>query len=334
MTARSILKFILAAIACLSSGLPLLGQSLNSSEGSFLGKTSYLGALATPEQVQATEEIEEVSLAIKRRMSLQSSRFRERGLPPKGLFPGGLCSEAIVDVSDLPPISPQDLAEWLTADLIDQVPVLDPWGFAYEYLLDQSSFRMAIVSSGADGEFSGPSYSIGEIANESEDLVLVSFVWAQRSPVHPNNWQRETVIEMHNIAAAISSWVIDQLPLNSQASGNRAVDLDLFSPITPSDLADLLGSIHIFCLPEFDFWGHPYEFWLDTITPGTTESVAACRSAGEDGLVSGNRYVPGAFPAAEAYQDIVWKYNQFVRYPDHNLLFIDGFESGNTSQWE
>ena|ERR1700730_16233171 len=85
----------------------------------------------------------------------------------------------VVDLAEIPEISHDELAKLLAPKYIAAVPENDGWGHPYEFRLntrDPDAVRvMAVRSAGADGAFSGSSYTIGSFlpAQTDEDLVWV-----------------------------------------------------------------------------------------------------------------------------------------------------------------
>ena len=61
-------------------------------------------------------------------------------------------------------------------------------------------------------------------------------------------------------------------------------------------------------IPEFDGWGHRFEF-----AAGPEKSEWAIRSRGRDGLVDGDEYEPGLTDSPDC--DMVFANGTFLRYP-------------------
>jgi hypothetical protein len=84
---------------------------------------------------------------------------------------------AAFDVSKVPIISHAALERLLVPRYLRALPETDPWGHAYEFRLDTEdpggAHVMAVRSAGADGEFSGDVYEVGDFppAETAQDLV-------------------------------------------------------------------------------------------------------------------------------------------------------------------
>ncbi len=139
--------------------------------------------------------------------------------------------------------------------------------------------------------------------------------------------QARAVADLRNVGTAMMSWLTDQV------SGDTAlVDLEesegtslrivmkegeepvSYTPISHALLQALLEPRYIQVIPEWDPWGHPYEFFLNGNLLGA--SVLAIRCAGRDGEFATEPYPVGGFDADDLDQDIVWADGYFVRWPE------------------
>jgi hypothetical protein len=228
-----------------------------------------------------------------------------------------------------------ELEALLVPGYLPFVPQNDAWGGAYEYRVEAApSYRRAVRSAGADGNFSGTLYGLGHAVDGWEDLV-----WADglgvRTPV-PGRLEAQLGMArtMRSVGIAALSWRVDH---PSRATGPRregpTVDLGLYTPISAAELAALVAPFHIFCVPELDVWGSPYDYWLDTDDLHGPEFVAV-RSRGRDGAASGEVYSSGSFPATLWDEDLVWADEEWVRQPETaSLIFHDDFERGDGCAW-
>lgn len=83
---------------------------------------------------------------------------------------------ATVDLADYPEISHIDLEKILVPKYIKKIPVMDGWGYSYEFYLNASSLAediMSIRSAGRDAVFDGSSYVVGYFDPESFDEDIV-----------------------------------------------------------------------------------------------------------------------------------------------------------------
>jgi|SRR5580693_9495873 hypothetical protein len=132
------------------------------------------------------------------------------------------------------------------------------------------------------------------------------------------NPQKETITGVRTVGVAMYEWYKkEQAPKRTthpKEAASESVDLSVIPVISREELAKLLVPRYIAAIPETDGWGHPYEFRLNTQDPDA-ERVMAVRSAGADGVFSGTTYAIGAFPAAQADQDLVWADGYFIRWP-------------------
>jgi bla regulator protein BlaR1 len=134
--------------------------------------------------------------------------------------------------------------------------------------------------------------------------------------------QKETVLRMRSIGNALMAWYTDEGITAGDSSESEGED-DSGSGLHWSDcpsisheeLSALLVPRYLDELPMADGWGAAFELCLDTSGSPRAAWVAAVRSAGSDGRFDVDRYTPGAFPADETENDIVWMDGYFARWP-------------------
>ena len=246
------------------------------------------------------------------------------------------------DVSTLDVITRADLEALLVPDYIDEVPAQDTWGNPYEFRLSNNlllSNVMSIRSMGADGTFEGNSYAGGYTSGPNEDIVWANRLFVRQAPrLDPVSRQRRSVEEETFVGRAMLAWLIDQTGGPPPAGGGPAIDLIDYTQISHAEWVNSLApSINFFytqCIPELDSWGNPYEYYRNANLLGS--QVIAIRSAGADGLVEGDVYNVGTFPADDFDRDIVWADGTFVQRPEgeHALIFSDSFEHGLWGTWQ
>jgi hypothetical protein len=103
--------------------------------------------------------------------------------------------------------------------------------------------------------------------------------------------------EIRSVGTAMLSWVIDVASLEGRnprgtqsiCPGASPVDVALVPAINHQDLTDLLVPLYIPSVPQFDPWGHAYEYRLNVDEPLSAE-VIAIRSPGSDGSFEGDQY--------------------------------------------
>jgi hypothetical protein len=140
---------------------------------------------------------------------------------------------------------------------------------------------------------------------------------ASSKPADDQAAAKQTIIDIRNVGTAMFVWYKDQVK-NPEKGGGPApaqVTLSAVPVISREDLEKLLVPKYIAKLPETDGWGHPYEFHLDVQHPNK-QTVMGLRSAGRDGVFSGETYEIGGFPLDQFDQDIAWMDGFFVRWPD------------------
>jgi hypothetical protein len=128
---------------------------------------------------------------------------------------------------------------------------------------------------------------------------------------------KQTINDIRNVGTAMFVWYKDQVKNPEKGGGPAPVQVDISAVpvISREDLEKLLVPKYIANLPETDGWGHPYEFHLNVQQPNK-QMVMGLRSAGRDGVFSGETYEIGGFPDTEADQDIAWMDGFFVRWPE------------------
>ena len=128
---------------------------------------------------------------------------------------------------------------------------------------------------------------------------------------------RQTITDIRAVGTAMYTWYKDQVKNPEKGSGPAPVQVNISAVpvISREDLEKLLVPKYIAHIPATDGWGHPYEFHLDVQQPNK-QTVMGLRSAGRDGVFSGETYEIGGFPDTEADQDIAWMDGFFVRWPE------------------
>jgi hypothetical protein len=250
---------------------------------------------------------------------------------------------ATIDVTTVPTISHAALVAILVPDHIDAVPELDPWGNPYEFRLDTawngSGPFGGVRSAGADGTFEGDVYTYGGTLTPADDLLRWDGAMVRRPGppfLSPVQAQARTAQDITGVNEAIIGWLWTQTlpPPEPLLPDGDTVDLSLYQPITVAELRDLLAP-YFPMAPEFDPWGHPYDFYLDPEPPFEVP-LWAVRSRGRDGIPEGDVYTIGTFPATDFHRDMVVAEVAVVQYPDtdfFDLLFVGDFETGDARFW-
>ncbi|HEX6903255.1 MAG TPA: hypothetical protein VF789_26300 [Thermoanaerobaculia bacterium] len=129
---------------------------------------------------------------------------------------------------------------------------------------------------------------------------------------------KQTIIDIRAVGTAMYTWYKDQVKKPGQGGGADPVEVDISEVpvISRQDLEKLLVPKYIAHVPETDGWGNPYEFHLNVQKPDVKQGVMGLRSAGRDGVFSGETYKIGGFPLDELDQDIAWVDGYFVRWPE------------------
>lgn len=130
---------------------------------------------------------------------------------------------------------------------------------------------------------------------------------------------KRTVADIRNVGTAMFSWLTDQdTEADEQSPSEKKVspraDLNKYSHLSHQELEKILVPEYLQSLPATDGWGHPYEYYLDAVSPGGSQ-VLAIRSAGRDGKFSATEYEVGPFSPEDFDEDIVWMDGYFVRWP-------------------
>ena len=239
-----------------------------------------------------------------------------------------LCAwEGTFDTSDLSVVSRRKVASFLVPEYIERLPSRDAWGHRYEFRIDpelREANILSIRSKGADGEFDADTYVGGYTSEPEDDIVWSSLTFVRRpAPSDPRSRQRATVEQERVVGRAMLLWASDQIGARNPAADRRPpegtrVDLSEYTKISHSDLVNNLAPSSTFfytrCIPELDGWGNPYQYYRNESLFGP--KVLAIRSAGADGVVEGDVYEAGVFPASESERDIVWVDGFFVRHPE------------------
>jgi hypothetical protein len=128
---------------------------------------------------------------------------------------------------------------------------------------------------------------------------------------------KQTITDIRSVGTAMFVWYKDQVknPEKGGGSDPTQVNISAVPAISREDLEKLLVPKYISQIPEKDGWGNPYEFHLN-VQPNAKQAVMGLRSAGRDGVFSGEIYEIGGFPDTEADQDIAWMDGYFVRWPE------------------
>ena len=240
-----------------------------------------------------------------------------------------------VDVTQVPPISVEELRALLVPQYIAAIPDSDPWERPYDYRLnlpDLLGFSVIVLrSSGADGLFEGPTYEIGTTSGPADDLVIFNTTWVREPPrLDPVSRQEVTVERIDRLGAAMLSYWTDIISgAQRTPAGGPAVDLSLITPIAAVDLAGILQTplIYTLCVPGEDGWGHPFDLRMNDnplLVP-----FMSIRSPGRDGVLEGDVYDTEIFPADDLDRDLVWADGQDYRSPTptRSEIFTDNFES-------
>lgn len=243
------------------------------------------------------------------------------------------------DLEDYPAITFGALETLLVPTYLDVLPAVDAWGNPFDYRLNPdllSPNLFAVRSLGADGLAEGNLYSPGFTSDPDEDLLnLNGFLIRQPQPL-PQFAQEFTVERIRDVGLAMLAWLTDivsvQPAMGPLTDLGGSFDISLFVPILPGALELLLVPSYLPWLPEADGWGNPLEFYVDVLNPLGVD-VLAVRSAGSDGVVSGDLYIPGGFPFLQDIEDIVWADGLFIRFPLGGPVFVDDFESGDVCAW-
>jgi hypothetical protein len=129
---------------------------------------------------------------------------------------------------------------------------------------------------------------------------------------------RQTITDIRAVGTAMYTWYKDQTKKPGQGGGPAPdeVNISEVPAISREELEKLLVPKYIAQIPAQDGWGNPYEFHLNVQKPNVKQGVMGLRSAGRDGVFSGETYKIGGFPLDEFDQDIAWVDGYFVRWPE------------------
>ncbi len=156
-------------------------------------------------------------------------------------------------------------------------------------------------------------FAVGALA-----LALVPALGVAASQVDDRTAAKQTIADIRNVGTAMYSWYKDQAKGNEKGGAGmiRSGDISTIPVISREDLETVLVPKYIAQIPEKDGWGNPYEFRLNTEKPQAGKAVMGLRSAGRDGVFSGEAYEIGGFALDQFDQDIPWVDGFFVRWPD------------------
>ena len=176
--------------------------------------------------------------------------------------------------------------------------------------------------------------------------------WYYYSIYQPQAAQKRTVYDIRNIGTAWMSWLTDQVTQGPEGPSQtetsvHPIQLANLSAANPapqsqktynaSNLKQITYAqlkVHLYppgqedrpqqekffymeVIPEFDGWGHPYEFYLNENL--LMSNVMLVRSPGRDGVFSdypNNQYPTGSFDPSNYDDDIVWADGYMVRWPE------------------
>jgi hypothetical protein len=117
----------------------------------------------------------------------------------------------------------------------------------------------------------------------------------------------EAMTEMEAVGLGWIQWLIDQVSVRPDSEARAApcgsFDVENLPLITRAEVEALLVPIYVSEVPEFDPWGHEYEYRMagDLLGP----NFSSLRSAGADGLFEGTNYLGGYTAGAD--DDLVWR---------------------------
>jgi len=128
--------------------------------------------------------------------------------------------------------------------------------------------------------------------------------------------QKRTVGDIRNVGAAWFSWLTDQVGAASAGATYDFVGIgdtigwdELQSTLFPSSTF-----FYIQTVPQFDGWGHSFEYRLNANSLLGAQ-VMGIRSPGRNGAFDTGVYPVGPFVATDYDEDIVWADGFFVNYP-------------------
>lgn len=130
--------------------------------------------------------------------------------------------------------------------------------------------------------------------------------------------QKRTIADERNLGTAKMSLITDLA--SAAAAGQETWDASNYGTgqnsvllTTHTELEAILVPQYIQTVPQFDGWGNPYSFALETVNV-LDPFVMYIVSGGRDGSGNAGTYVTGAFIPTDYDQDIVWADGFFVRW--------------------
>lgn len=120
--------------------------------------------------------------------------------------------------------------------------------------------------------------------------------------------QKRTMADIRSIGVAWEGRAVDTKAYNAAGFTMPA------SPLTYADLTTLLAPTYMRNIPSTDGWGNALGFATDRPIGGISAAEYAIRSAGRDGVFSGNTYTAGPTTAFDC--DIVYSGGSFVVWPE------------------
>ena len=154
-----------------------------------------------------------------------------------------------------------------------------------------------------------------------ELLIVVAIIGLLAAMLIPNlldalqkTKQKKTMADCRLLGGAMMGWLTDQVSAAAAGQATTVVDLSLYDPITPAELAKQLVPTYIQDIPAYDGWKRPYDLYLDTVVP-IESHVLGLRSTGQGSVAEGDTYISGAFDPTDYERDIVWVDGFFVRWP-------------------
>lgn len=237
--------------------------------------------------------------------------------------------------NNAPVLSHAQLKSRLVPDYLESLPATDAWGNPYEFRYHpQTASGFAILSPGADGVFEADNwdnYSGRYTGDPADDLVWAEWLFVRQPPIPGEHYRDQADEAIRAVGAGLRSWLVDQTgsPLPPPTDDPEVV-LDPEDLVSHQEVLDALIPAEDFfytrCVPEFDPWGRAYDYYIhqDLIA----ERVLALRTAGKGTQIEGSSY--DRRPVSEPEADLVWSDGVYFREP---ALFVDGFESGDTSAW-
>lgn len=131
--------------------------------------------------------------------------------------------------------------------------------------------------------------------------------------------QKRTVADMRNTGTAWMSWLTDQIG-SASAGQEKTYNAADYEDV---DYATLYGYLNVSTtffymqeVPEFDGWGHAYQFFQNSDI--VSSAVLAIKSYARGGVEedSDGNWVVGPFVATDYDKDIIWADGYFVQWPE------------------